>query len=196
MVKQISAGEKQAGCVTESGRVYLWESKGKEPVLITSFQNRVQLLDIGYTHSAAITTSGQIYNWKHNSERTLADSAPLPQNSLRNKSITGVACGNDFTIALGRTISTDDMLQQSAQIERKPPHTPRRLLKQIRSQRKRAVTPAPGKRRKWKEDAGLEEYISDVQLGTVGSQQGKQGSYSKRAQLRNSEIIPSSSLKK
>lgn len=75
-------------------------------------------MSIGHGFGAALTHDGQVYSWGENNLGQLGagdnitKATPQLNQNLEAKRVTHIACGQNFTIALGQTLLMDKVLFQ------------------------------------------------------------------------------------
>ena len=118
--KKVSAGGHSAA-FCEKGALYLWGSgifgEYQKPTLVGELKFPLKRLAVGHCSGCAIDSKGAMYTWGSNQRGELGtgDAEPRlsPQQiiSLRDKRMTSVACGANFVVALGNTLSVEGVYQ-------------------------------------------------------------------------------------
>ena len=123
----LSLGENFSGCITETGKVYMWGNNGygqlgdgtttqrNVPTLIpqSAFNNeKVVGLSLGGNFSGCITETGKVYMWGQNNYGQLGDgtttyyrSVPtlIPQSSFNNEKVVSLSLGRDYSGCITET---------------------------------------------------------------------------------------------
>jgi uncharacterized repeat protein (TIGR02543 family) len=124
-IVSISISALSSGALTSNGRIFIWGAGGQigdgtttnrnTPTDITSRFNlssneRVTLMSLGNTHSAALTSNGRIFMWGSNNNGQLGDGTTTNRNTptditsrfnfSSNERITEISLGNSHSGAL------------------------------------------------------------------------------------------------
>ena len=126
-VVSLSLGVEHSGCITETGKLYMWGSNGDGqlgdetivsktvPTLIpqSRFNNeKVVGLSLGGNFSGCITETGKVYMWGQNNYGQLGDgtttyyrSVPtlIPQSSFNNEKVVSLSLGRDYSGCITET---------------------------------------------------------------------------------------------
>lgn len=107
-----------SAAVTATGELYLWGvgvyGSYKSPQKIVTINN--QVVDVclgGTTLGAAIDSKGLVWTWGSNINGELgigdneSKTSPYPVLALKKKSVTMVACGGSFVLALGSNMKKE-----------------------------------------------------------------------------------------
>ncbi len=113
-VVKVAAGHFSAA-LTNTGKVYVWGTgvfgEYLEPKMLSGIRTPIMDIDVGSDSGAAVDSAGALYSWGANASGELglgdyeARTAASQVGALRGRTVTQVACGGSFIIALGRTVS-------------------------------------------------------------------------------------------
>ena len=131
-IVRVAAGHHSAA-LTDKGEAFIWGTgvfgEFLTPTSLSktsSFAAPVMEISVGGSFGAAVDKEGTVYSWGSNASGELGvgdfepRTLPHPIRSLQGKTVTKVACGGSYAIALGKTILAPRVSPALAKIKSPP----------------------------------------------------------------------------